>query len=181
MTPQGKKQSKIHVVLIEDNAATAAAIASKIAEIKEYRLSHYLSGEEFFTRFNFRTAPDIFLIDSFLDDASGKLLDRGVDIVARLKEIKKFKNIPVLMLSANPDEPDHTCPQLVNTFYYQQKISGLKAGAADVIYIPDYIDIESDPSLFPIDELLHKIRILTQRRFSQLELRRKPPASAEKS
>ncbi len=173
MTSQRKKQSRIHVVLIEDSAITAAIITSKLAEIKAYRLSHFLSGEEFFARFNFRTTPDIFLIDSIFYDTLGHQLTSGVDIVTRLKTINRYKNIPVIMLSTVGDGDDPTFKQTVKSFYYQQKISGLTAGADDVIYKPHGIDLESDPSSFPINELLHKVRILTQRRLLQLELRQK--------
>ena len=173
MINQRKNQPKIHVVLIEDSAATTAVITATLAESKEYRLSHYLSGEEFFACFKSRSTPDIFLIDSIIYDTLGNLLSSGVDIVNRLKTINRYKNIPVIMLSTVGDEDDPTFQQMVKTFYYQQKISGLMAGAADVIYKPHGIDLESDPSSFPIDELLHKVRILTQRRFLQLELRRK--------
>ncbi|MEA3240005.1 MAG: hybrid sensor histidine kinase/response regulator [Pseudomonadota bacterium] len=173
MTKQRKKQSKIHVVLIEDSSVTAAIITSKLAEITEYRLSHYPSGEDFFARFNLRSTPDIFLIDSIIDDTSGNQLTSGVDIVARLKTVNRYKNIPVIMLSTVGDEDDPKFKQMVKTFYYQQKIRGLMAGAADVIYKPHGIDLESDPSSFPVDELLYKVRILTQRRLLQLELRRK--------
>lgn len=173
MTKQRKKQSKIHVVLIEDSSVTAAIITSKLAEITEYRLSHYPSGEDFFARFNLRSTPDVFLIDSIIDDTSGNQLTSGVDIVARLKTVNRYKNIPVIMLSTVGDEDDPSFKQMVKTFYYQQKIRGLMAGAADVIYKPHGIDLESDPSSFPVDELLYKVKILTQRRLLQLELRRK--------
>jgi len=173
MINQRKNQPKIHVVLIEDSAATTAVITASFAESKEYRLSHFLSGEEFFACFKSRSTPDIFLINSIIYDTKGNLLRSGVDIVTRLKTVNRYKNTPVIMLSTVGDEDDPTFQQMVKTFYYQQKISGLMAGAADVIYQPHGIDLESDSSSFPTDELLCKVRILTQRHLLQLELRRK--------
>ncbi len=173
MVQQRKKSLRVRVVLIEDSDATAAIIAEALAEAGEYQLSRYVSGEEFFARFTSRSAPDIFLVDSIIYDGSGKLLSSGVDIVTRLKQIKKYQSVPVIMLSTVGDERDPTFQQMVKTFYYQQKISGLTAGAADVIYKPHGIDLERDPASFPAAELIHKVRILTERRFLQQELRRK--------
>ncbi len=173
MINQKKNQPKVHVVLIEDNVAVAAIITDILAESGEYRLSHYLNGEAFFAGFEFRSIPDLFLIDSIIYDTLGNLLSSGVDIVNRLKTIDGYKNIPVIMLSTFGAEDDPALQQMVKTFYYRQKISGLMAGAADVVCKPHDIDLETDPSSFPVDELSYKIRILTRDRLLRLELRRK--------
>jgi signal transduction histidine kinase len=135
-------------------------------------VDHFLSGEEFFARFNFRRTPDIFLVDSLIYDQQGNLLTSGVEIVSRLKARKRFENVPVIMMSTTGDEREPSFAQLVGSYYYQQKINGLMAGAADVIYKPHGLDTARDPASFPIEELVHKIRILSQSRILQQELGR---------
>ncbi|MBW1646089.1 MAG: hypothetical protein JRJ56_07165, partial [Deltaproteobacteria bacterium] len=76
---------KLSIVLIEDSPSTAAIIIESLRRDYGYRVDHFLSGEEFFARFNFRRTPDIFLVDSLIYDQQGNLLTSGVEIVSRLK------------------------------------------------------------------------------------------------
>ncbi len=163
---------KLRVVLIEDSPSTAAIIIEELSRRQGYRVCHYVNGEEFFARYNFRRSPDIFLVDSLICDREGNLLTSGVEIVSRLKARRKYANVPVIMMSTAGDEREPSFAQMVDSYYYQQKISGLMAGAADVIYKPHGLDTARDPASFPIAELVHKIRVLTQSRILQQELRR---------
>ena len=172
MAGQRKKEAKIHLVLIAGSASVTGIITGMFNSEK-YRVSCYLSEEEFFARFNFRTSPDIFLIDGIFSAVSENQLTDNANIIARLKTINRYHNIPVIILSTVGAEDDETFQPLVETSCYRQKISALRAGADDVICIPEEMEIESDPAAFPVDELLHKVGILTQRHRLQLELRRK--------
>ncbi|MBN2332967.1 MAG: hybrid sensor histidine kinase/response regulator [Deltaproteobacteria bacterium] len=172
MISSEKAARKLHVVLIEDSHTTAAAIVNKLVDVHGCRVSHFVNGKDFFSGFNLNVLPDIFLVDSILKDQQGRLLASGVDIVSRIKTIKRYLNVPVIMMSSAGDEQEPPFQAMVDSFYYQQKINGLMAGAADVIYKPHSADLESNPDMFPFDELVHKIRMLTQRRLLQQELKK---------
>ena len=163
---------KLNIVLIEDSPSTAKIIIDELTSKHGYQVTHFPSGEDFFSRYNFNRTPDIFLVDSLLYDSDGHLLINGVEIVSRIKARKKYENVPVIMMSTTGDEREPSFAQMVDSYYYQQKINGLMAGAADVIYKPHGLDSARDPQSFPIDELVHKIRILSQSRILQQELRR---------
>ncbi len=76
--------------------------------------------------------PDLIILDWMLPELS------GIDVCRRLRETKKFKTIPIIMLTARGEEED--------------KISGLGAGADDYIVKP-----------FSPSELIARVRAVLRR------------------
>jgi len=76
--------------------------------------------------------PDLVILDWMLPELS------GIDVCRRLRETKKFKTIPIIMLTARGEESD--------------KISGLDAGADDYVVKP-----------FSPSELIARVRAVLRR------------------
>jgi len=76
--------------------------------------------------------PDLIILDWMLPELS------GIDVCRRLRETKKFKTIPIIMLTARGEESD--------------KISGLDAGADDYVVKP-----------FSPSELIARVRAVLRR------------------
>jgi len=77
-------------------------------------------------------SPDLIILDWMLPELS------GIDVCRRLRETKKFKTIPIIMLTARGEESD--------------KISGLDAGADDYVVKP-----------FSPSELIARVRAVLRR------------------
>ncbi|MBN2233286.1 MAG: hypothetical protein JW781_10785 [Deltaproteobacteria bacterium] len=163
---------QLHIVLVEDSPSTRRIIIDGLTGELSCRVSSYISGEQFFADFGFCTAVDAFIVDNLIyGDDDRRLLD-GCGIVSRIKDHRRYARVPVVMLSTAGDEDAPSFQEMVRTYYYRQKISGLEAGADDVIYKPHGIDLEDDPEAFPMAELIHKLGILVHRRELQAELTR---------
>jgi signal transduction histidine kinase len=163
---------QLHIVLIEDSPSTRRIIIDGLSDELSCRVTPYVSGEQFFADFNFRTAVDVFIVDNLIYGADGSRKMDGCGIVSRIKGRRRYARVPVVMLSTAGDEEAPRFQEMVRTYYYRQKISGLEAGADDVIYKPHGLDLEDDPDAFPMAELVHKISILVHRRELQVELTR---------
>ena len=85
-----------------------------------------------------KSAPDLFLLDIMLPDMD------GIEIIKRVKKQHKFKNIPIMIISAKTSEVD--------------KVIGLDTGADDYLIKP-----------FGVLELVSRVKALLRRNSSSLE------------
>jgi CheY-like chemotaxis protein len=93
-----------HILLVEDSPAYARHIAAGLAQIREpHHLTRAATGEraielladrERFSRRN----PDLILLDVNLPG------ENGFQILSRIKSSAIYRTIPVVMMSASPDD-----------------------------------------------------------------------------
>jgi two-component system alkaline phosphatase synthesis response regulator PhoP len=85
-----------------------------------------------------KSTPDLFLLDIMLPDMD------GIEIIKRIKKQNKFKNIPIMIISAKTSEVD--------------KVIGLDTGADDYLIKP-----------FGVLELVSRVKALLRRNISAVE------------
>ncbi len=119
-----------NILLVEDEKAIATLIKYNL-EKEGFKVFCSETGEDALKIIKEKT-PDLVILDWMLPDTS------GIDVCRQIKIDKKFKNIPVLILTAK-GEPD-------------DKIKGLEVGADDYVTKP-----------FNNKELLLRIKSLIKR------------------
>ena len=119
-----------NILLVEDEKSIVTLIKYNL-EKEGFKVFSTETGEEALKIIKEKT-PDIILLDWMLPDLS------GIDVCRQIKKDKKFKNIPVLILTAK-GEPD-------------DKIKGFEVGADDYLTKP-----------FNNKELLLRIKSLIKR------------------
>lgn len=123
---------KTHVLLVEDEPRIAQLLI-KYFELEGYEYTWLSSGEGVLEQVKLST-PDICILDLMLPETNG---------IELCKNIRKFSNLPIIMLTAKVDEVD--------------KLIGFKVGADDYVCKP-----------FSPKELMARIEALLKRsRFVQ--------------
>ena len=120
----------ISIHIVEDEQPIITLVKYNL-EKEGYKVSFSDNGNEGIEEIK-RILPDLVLLDWMLPDFS------GVEICKILKKEKKFKDIPIIMLTAKGEDED--------------KIKGLNSGADDYITKP-----------FSFPELLARIKALLRR------------------
>mgnify|MGYP003685837201 FL=1 len=120
----------ISIHIVEDEQPIITLVKYNL-EKEGYKVSFSDNGNEGIEEIK-RILPDLVLLDWMLPDFS------GVEICKNLKKDIKFKNIPIIMLTAKGEEED--------------KIKGLNSGADDYITKP-----------FSFPELLARVKALLRR------------------
>ena len=120
----------ISIHIVEDEQPIITLVKYNL-EKEGYKVSFSENGNEGIEEIK-RILPDLVLLDWMLPDFS------GVEICKILKKEKKFKDIPIIMLTAKGEDED--------------KIKGLNSGADDYITKP-----------FSFPELLARIKALLRR------------------
>ncbi|MDC0516807.1 phosphate regulon transcriptional regulator PhoB [Candidatus Pelagibacter sp.] len=120
----------ISIHIVEDEQPIITLVKYNL-EKEGYKVSFSDNGNEGIEEIK-RILPDLVLLDWMLSDFS------GVEICKILKKEKKFKDIPIIMLTAKGEDED--------------KIKGLNSGADDYITKP-----------FSFPELLARIKALLRR------------------
>ena len=120
----------ISIHIVEDEQPIITLVKYNL-EKEGYKVSFSDNGNEGIEEIK-RILPDLVLLDWMLPDFS------GVEICKILKKEKKFKDIPIIMLTAKGEDED--------------KIKGLNSGADDYITKP-----------FSVPELLARIKALLRR------------------
>ena len=119
-----------NIYIVEDEEPIITLIKYNI-EKEGYKVSYSDNGNDGIKGIK-NSLPDLVLLDWMLPDFS------GVEICKNLKKDIKFKNIPIIMLTAKGEEED--------------KIKGLNSGADDYITKP-----------FSFPELLARVKALLRR------------------
>ena len=120
----------VSIHIVEDEQPIITLVKYNL-EKEGYKVSFSDNGNEGIEEIK-RILPDLVLLDWMLPDFS------GVEICKILKKEKKFKDIPIIMLTAKGEDED--------------KIKGLNSGADDYITKP-----------FSFPELLARIKALLRR------------------
>lgn len=105
---------KASVLIIEDEEAIVTLLQYNL-EKEGYRVRFADNGDEAFMLIR-EDKPDIILLDWMLPGMS------GVEICSKIREDKKFRDIPIIMLTAKGEEMD--------------RIKGLEVGADDYMVKP---------------------------------------------
>ena len=125
------------ILIIDDDSDIAEAM-KVVLESKKYKVAVAKSGEEGLTKVKTET-PDLIILDVMMESG-----DKGFDVARTLKNDQKYKNIPILMLTALKEK------------------SGLdfKREAGDEVWLPvdDYCDKPLKPA-----ELIVKIEALLKK------------------
>ena len=116
-----------HIFVVEDEKPILTLLTYNL-EKEGYKVSSSSNGEEALSVIK-EKKPDLVLLDWMLPDLS------GIKICQYLKQDKKVKNIPIIMLTAKGEEED--------------KVKGLNTGAEDYMTKP-----------FSFPELLARIKSL---------------------
>mgnify|MGYP000389056096 FL=1 len=119
-----------NIYIVEDEEPIITLIKYNL-EKEGYKVSYSDNGNDGIKGIK-NSLPDLVLLDWMLPDFS------GVEICKNLKKDSKFKNIPIIMLTAKGEEED--------------KIKGLNSGADDYITKP-----------FSFPELLARVKALLRR------------------
>ena len=119
-----------NIYIVEDEEPIIILIKYNL-EKEGYKVSYSDNGNDGIKGIK-NSLPDLVLLDWMLPDFS------GVEICKNLKKDSKFKNIPIIMLTAKGEEED--------------KIKGLNSGADDYITKP-----------FSFPELLARVKALLRR------------------
>ena len=119
-----------NIYIVEDEEPIITLIKYNL-EKEGYKVSYSDNGNDGIKGIK-NSLPDLVLLDWMLPDFS------GVEICKNLKRDSKFKNIPIIMLTAKGEEED--------------KIKGLNSGADDYITKP-----------FSFPELLARVKALLRR------------------
>ena len=119
-----------HIFVVEDETPILTLLTYNL-EKEGYKVSSSSNGEEALSVIK-EKKPDLVLLDWMLPDLS------GIKICQYLKQDKKVKNIPIIMLTAKGEEED--------------KVKGLNTGAEDYMTKP-----------FSFPELLARIKSLLKR------------------
>ena len=119
-----------HIFVVEDEKPILTLLTYNL-EKEGYKVSSSSNGEEALSLIK-EKKPDLVLLDWMLPDLS------GIKICQYLKQDKKVKNIPIIMLTAKGEEED--------------KVKGLNTGAEDYMTKP-----------FSFPELLARIKSLLKR------------------
>ena len=119
-----------HIFVVEDEKPILTLLTYNL-EKEGYKVSSSSNGEEALSVIK-EKKPDLVLLDWMLPDLS------GIKICQYLKQDKKVKNIPIIMLTAKGEEED--------------KVKGLNTGAEDYMTKP-----------FSFPELLARIKSLLKR------------------
>ena len=119
-----------HIFVVEDEKPILTLLTYNLQK-EGYKVSSSSNGEEALSSIK-EKKPDLILLDWMLPDFS------GVEICKNLKKDIKFKDLPIIMLTAKGEEED--------------KVKGLNSGADDYITKP-----------FSFPELLARIKALLRR------------------
>lgn len=103
------------IITIVDDEEDIAELVSLHLEKNKYKTLKYHDAKSFFDSLE-KNIPDLIVLDLMLPDMD------GTDICKELKSNKKYKKIPIIMLTAKQDEID--------------KIVGLEIGADDYMTKP---------------------------------------------
>lgn len=122
--------SKKTIFLLEDESSIQQLIHYNLTEVG-YNVKLFAMGSELFKELTI-SIPDLLLLDIMLPDTD------GYNVLTKLKTDSRYKEIPVIMLTAKKDEFD--------------KVLGLEMGCEDYITKP-----------FSIRELAARIKVVLKR------------------
>ncbi len=109
---EGLKKS----ILVVEDSPTSRKVISMVLSRKGYAVDEAASGEEALSKVDGECLPNLILLDAMLPDMT------GYNILALLKQDSRFKDIPVVMLTAKDSPVDRE--------------KGLQAGASDYLTKP---------------------------------------------
>ena len=121
---------KAKIFIVEDEPSIVQLVKYNL-EKQNFKVLVFNNGEEGLQEIK-KTEPDLILLDWMLPDLS------GIDICKALRKDTKFKNVPIIMLTARSQEED--------------KVLGLNVGADDYL-----------PKPFSNPELIARVNALLRR------------------
>ncbi len=124
---QDSAMKKEHILIVEDEAKIAEIIR-KYLVLENYRSSHTCNGSFVASIYN-RERPDLIILDISLPDMDG---------IEVCKQLRRFTDVPIIMLTARVDEVD--------------RLLGFEVGADDYVCKP-----------FLPKELIARVRALLNR------------------